>query len=260
MDLIGFAAATFHRGMPFWRVPTTSLSQCDSGVGIKNGINLGRLKNALGTHAIPQGVFIDPDFLSSLDIRSWTAGIGECVKIALLKSPNYFNEIQEHSTAFQERSPDISNSVLKQCAIFHFQHIATSNDPYENHESRPLDFGHWSAHKIESLTEYQIQHGEAVLAGLSIDCTYSHLQNWLCKETFSRICSLNNKLLSDKATRQYIKNLRPERIFEGIEEFRQHIGGKLCLTMLKDIGCPMEVDHVDQKIMLRSIVDFQLTL
>ncbi|MCH7475198.1 MAG: 3-dehydroquinate synthase, partial [Gemmatimonadetes bacterium] len=175
LDLVGYVAATAHRGVRHIRVPTTVLSQNDSGVGVKNGVNAFGKKNFIGTFAPPAAVICDFDFLITLSDRDWIAGIAEAVKVALLKDHAFFNWIQEKVPMLVERDLKTMHRLIHQCAKWHVDHIGTYGDPFETGSARPLDFGHWVAHKLEQLSDYKIRHGEAVAIGISLDTTYSHL-------------------------------------------------------------------------------------
>ncbi len=175
LDLVGYAAATAHRGIRLIRVPTTVLAQNDSGVGVKNGINAFGKKNFLGTFAPPYAVINDFTFLTTLSDRDWRSGIAEALKVALIKDASFFDFIHSHSVALVRRDMDIMQQVIYRCAQLHLEHIANSGDAFEMGSSRPLDFGHWAAHKLEHLTNYSLRHGEAVAIGIALDSTYSYL-------------------------------------------------------------------------------------
>ncbi|MEO0333004.1 MAG: 3-dehydroquinate synthase, partial [Bacteroidota bacterium] len=178
LDMVGLAAAVSHRGVRHVRIPTTVLSQNDSGVGVKNGINYFGKKNFLGTFAPPYAVINDSAFLSTLDDRDWRAGIAEAIKVALIKDAAFWERLEQDVTALVNRDQDAMSHLIYRCADIHLQHIA-GGDPFEMGSSRPLDFGHWAAHKLEQLTDYQLRHGEAVAIGIALDITYSYLKGML---------------------------------------------------------------------------------
>ena len=187
LDVGGFAAATAHRGIRLLRIPTTTLSQNDSGVGVKNGINAFGKKNFTGTFAPAWAVFNDLRFLETLPDREWRAGIAEAVKVALIKDAAFFDYIEGVAPALAARDLPAMGQLIHRCARLHVAHICQGGDPFEMGSSRPLDFGHWSAHKLEQLTHYRLRHGEAVAIGLALDATYSHLQGWLSAEDCRRV-------------------------------------------------------------------------
>ena len=150
LDIVGYAAAVSHRGIRHIRIPTTVLSQNDSGIGVKNGINYFGKKNFLGTFAPPIAVFNDELFIDTLTDRNYRSGISEAVKVALIKDPAFFEWIEKHADALVKREREAMNYLICRCAELHMQHIA-GLDPFESGSSRPLDFGHWSAHKLEQF-------------------------------------------------------------------------------------------------------------
>ncbi|HZK63829.1 MAG TPA: 3-dehydroquinate synthase, partial [Puia sp.] len=186
LDLAGYAAAVSHRGINLIRIPTTVLSQNDSGIGVKNGINHFGKKNFLGTFAPPVAVFNDDRFLDTLDGRNWRSGISEAVKVALIKDAEFFNWIEAHTPELVSRNRDVMNYLIRRCADLHMQHIG-GPDPFEKGSSRPLDFGHWSAHKLEQLTHFEVLHGEAVAMGIALDSLYSSLAGYLSPAKAERI-------------------------------------------------------------------------
>ena len=165
MDMAGLAAATAHRGVRHIRIPTTTLSQCDSGVGVKNGINAFGKKNFIGTFAPPFAVINDFQLLAPLSPRDKRAGFAEAVKVACIRSREFFDALEEDAAALAQFQPDAMRKLIRRCAELHMDHIATSGDPFEFGSARPLDFGHWSAHKLEQLSDFKIRHGEAVAIG-----------------------------------------------------------------------------------------------
>ncbi|BCL36476.1 3-dehydroquinate synthase [Nostoc sp. MS1] len=250
LDLIGYAAATAHRGVRLIRIPTTVLAQNDSGIGVKNGINAFGKKNFLGTFAPPYAVINDSAFLTTLCDRDWRSGIAEAIKVALIKDPIFFNFIHENTAALVLREMDTMQMVIYRCAQLHLQHIAKAGDPFEKGSSRPLDFGHWAAHKLEQLTNYSLRHGEAVAIGIALDSTYSYLLGWLSHSEWQQI--LNT--LSGLGFKLYVPELTDtSSLFQGLTEFREHLGGELTITLLQHIGKGIEVHEVDLSIYKQAI-------
>jgi len=241
LDMAGYAAATTHRGIRLIRVPTTVLAQNDSGVGVKNGINAFGKKNFLGTFAPPYAVLNDCDFLYSLDDRDWRSGIAEAIKVALIKDESFFEAIASCAPALVRRDIDAIQQLIYRCAQLHLEHIANSGDPFEMGSSRPLDFGHWAAHKLEQLTNYSLRHGEAVAIGIALDSTYSYLLGLLSRSEWQRILNL----LETLGFVLYVPQMRQDCLFQGLTEFREHLGGELTLMLLQAIGQGIEVHEVD---------------
>lgn len=255
LDMIGFVAATTHRGVRHIRVPTTVLGQNDSGVGVKNGINAFGLKNLLGSFAPPFAVLNDADFLRTLHPRDKIAGIAEAVKVALIRDALFFEWLEENAQALRDCVSEPMARMIRRCAELHMRQIAHGGDPFETGSARPLDYGHWSAHKLEALTAHELRHGEAVAIGLALDTRYSVQIGMLAAGGEERVYELLKRLgfyLWHPAmeTRDEDGGLI---IMRGIEEFREHLGGELTITLLRDIGHGEEVHAMDNNEILHAI-------
>jgi 3-dehydroquinate synthase len=251
LDLVGYAAAVSHRGIRHIRIPTTVLSQNDSGVGVKNGINYSSKKNFLGTFVPPVAVFNDFHFLTTLSDAEWRSGISEAIKVALIKDKTFFSWLQENARALASRNMDAMKHLIRQCAAMHIEHIA-SGDPFEMGSSRPLDFGHWSAHKVEQLSDFSIRHGEAVALGIALDSTYSYLAGRLSESELKSIIQLMKTIgFSITHPLMEIKNEK-SAILNGLNEFREHLGGKLTIMLLDSIGKGVEVHELDNQLLIKA--------
>jgi 3-dehydroquinate synthase len=244
LDLVGYSAAIAHRGINHIRIPTTVLSQNDSGVGVKNGMNYLGKKNFLGTFAPPVAVFNDSSFLVSLSERHWLSGISEAIKVALIKDVVFFDWIDTHAEALAARDLQAMKQLIKRCAELHIHHIG-SGDPFETGSSRPLDFGHWSAHKLEQLTNFEVLHGEAVAVGICLDSVYSQLIGNLSSSATQRIIQLFIKLGLPITHPAALADNDASPILQGLQEFREHLGGRLTIMLLKEIGKGEEVHEMD---------------
>jgi len=257
LDAAGFAAATAHRGVRLIRVPTTVLSQDDSAVGVKNGINAFGKKNYLGTFTPPFAVINDAAFLSTLSDRDWRGGTTEAVKAALIRDPQFFEFLEQHASALVDRDLQVMTKVIRHSAMLHLRHIATGGDPFEQGSSRPLDFGHWAAHKLEQVTNHRLGHGEAVGIGIALDTTYSHLAGFLPETSWRRIVQLLAALgvpLYDAALENRLDTpAHSDCILRGLDEFREHLGGRLTIMLLKEIGQPFDVHEVRADLVRQSI-------
>lgn len=259
LDMAGYAAATAHRGVRHIRVPTTVLSQNDSGVGVKNGINAFGSKNFLGTFMPPDAVINDFAFLKTLEDRDWRAGISEAIKVALIKDPAFFAFIQENAHALSPavRDARAMQHLIHRCAELHVAHISAYGDPFERGSSRPLDFGHWAAHKLESLTHFELRHGEAVAIGIALDCYYSYLVGTLSRPALDLILATFDELGFDLYVPALEAHLdtpdHPQSLFRGLAEFREHLGGELTVMLLESIGKSKEVHEVDYDVYRKAI-------
>ena len=241
-DLVGYAAATAHRGVRVARVPTTVLAQADSGVGVKNGVNAFGKKNFLGCFAPPFAVLNDFSFLRTLPARDAVAGMAEAVKVALIKDATFFAWMEEHAQALARLDPGPLAVLIRRCAQLHLEHIGGGGDPFEQGSARPLDFGHWAAHKLEALSGYQLPHGEAVAIGLALDTRYSFEIGRVDERTSERVLALLRALglpLWHPALE------RADELLAGLQEFREHLGGELTVSMLDAIGRGCDVHELD---------------
>jgi 3-dehydroquinate synthase len=248
LDVAGFAAATAHRGVRHVRIPTTTLSQADSGVGVKNGINAFGKKNFIGTFAPPFAVINDFNLLATLQPRDKRAGYVEAVKVACIRDINFFDEIERDAEKLISFEPAAMKHLIRRCAELHLEHIASGGDPFETGSARPLDFGHWAAHKLEQLSNFQIPHGEAVAIGIALDVIYSNKIGLLDEKSCERILKLLEQLGFKLFTDELLQKNSGGgfQILAGLEEFREHLGGELTITLLGEIGRGVEVHEMNQ--------------
>ncbi|MDB6108546.1 MAG: aroB [Pedosphaera sp.] len=246
LDMAGLAASTAHRGVRHVRIPTTTLSQADSGVGVKNGINAFGKKNFLGTFTPPFAVVNDYEMLESLSDRDKRAGYVEAVKVALIRNREFFESIEQDARQLAAFEPKAMQRLIHRCADLHLNHIATSGDPFEFGSARPLDFGHWAAHKLEQLSEYKLRHGEAVAIGLALDVIYSRKMGFLDAASAERVLKLLEALGFDLYANEllHVDSDNSLILLNGLEEFREHLGGELAITLLHDLGQGFEVHEM----------------
>jgi len=255
LDMAGLAAATAHRGVRHVRIPTTTLAQDDSGVGVKNGINAFGKKNFIGSFAPPHAVINDFQLLASLSHRDLRAGYIEAVKVALIRDAGFFEAIERDAGPLAEFQPAAMQRLIHRCAELHVQHIATSGDPFEFGSARPLDFGHWAAHKLEQLSEYRLRHGEAVAIGIALDTVYSRRIGLLAAADSSRILALIDRLGFELQCQEmhHVGTRGALLLLDGLEEFREHLGGELTITLLEAIGRGVEVHQIQRETMIQAL-------
>lgn len=250
LDTVGYAAAIAHRGVRLIRVPTTTVAQADSGVGVKNGINAFGKKNYLGVFSSPWAVINDESLLATLSERDWRCGFAEAVKVGLVKDAALFETIAAQAWAINERRLDVAVPVIRRSAELHLRHITEGGDPFELVSARPLDFGHWAAHKLEQMTEFRLRHGEAVAIGLALDVLYSIETGLLAEADGQRVLdclaglgfSLHDEAMADT-----------DVLLQGLDEFREHLGGRLTVAMLTDIGTAIDIHEMQPAAVARSI-------
>ncbi len=255
LDAVGLVAATAHRGVRHIRIPTTVLSQNDSGVGVKNAVNFKGIKNYVGTFAPPWAVLNDFDFLDTLPRRERIAGISEAVKVALIRDREFYLWLEQHADDLATFQPAAEEYMVRRSAELHMHQIAHGGDPFEAGSARPLDFGHWSAHKLEALTNHHVRHGEAVAIGIALDARYSVLAGLLAKGEEERIVVLL-ETLGLRIWHAALDSTDPGgelAILTGLREFQEHLGGALTITLLGDIGVGVEVHQIDPALVRESL-------
>ena len=259
LDSVGFASTTFHRGIRIIRMPTTVLAQNDAGIGVKNGINAYNLKNLIGCFSPPSSIINDSAWLSSLSDRDYRSGFSEAVKVALIRDSNFYQWLYASTDKLVSRDDEACQYLIKRCAELHLHQISCGGDPFEKGSTRPLDYGHWAAHKLEALSNYDLSHGEAVAIGIVLDALYAHEIGLLSLKNVNSIITLMKSLsfslwhpaLSAESSQG--ENL----LLNGLEEFRQHLGGKLCITLLTGLGTAVEVDEIKTSLMMRAVQKLQ---
>lgn len=249
LDVVGYAAAVFHRGVRLVRVPSTTLAQADSGVGVKNAVNAFGTKNLVGTFAPAWAVVNDEALLASLPEDAWRDGFAEAVKVALLKDAPFYEQIRREAGKLRARDAAASIPVVRRSALLHLEHITAGGDPFEFRHARPLDFGHWAAHKLEQLTSFELSHGHAVAIGVALDCVYAELahgaRQGLAMEVAGCLAQIGLPVWHPML-------LQAEKVLAGLEEFREHLGGMLTITLVRAPGEAFDVHAIDADAMARA--------
>jgi len=247
LDLVGYAAATAHRGIRLIRMPTTTLSQGDGGVGVKNSVNAYGKKNFIGSFAVPHAVINDYAFLDALPERQMRDGYIEALKVGLIRDRDFVEWIEAHADALVLRDPSAVERLIERSAQHHVNHIVQGGDPFEVGSSRPLDFGHWVAHKLEQMSAFHISHGEAVACGIALDTLYSAKSGTLPLADAERIL----KVIQQLGFSIYYPELAATDsqgrliVMQGLYEFREHLGGQLTICLLKAIGLGYDAHEIN---------------
>ena len=255
LDAAGLAVALFHRGVDQIRVPTTALSQCDSGVGVKNAINAFGRKNLLGVFAPPHAVLNDAAMLATLPLRERRHAIAECAKVALLRDADLFAWLERHAEALADGDLPTLRHAVRRSAELHLLHIGTAGDPFEHRSARPLDFGHWAAHRLEALARGQARHGEAVALGLLIDTWYAEHAGILDEPLFDRLLRLLTACRIPMPIR-HLDDIGPDgdlAVMAGLDEFREHLGGSLVLTFPTVPGQRRDCENPDRELLKTAV-------
>lgn len=255
LDMVGFAASIVHRGLRLVRLPTTTLAQNDAGVGVKTGLDVCGVKNLIGTFAPPFAVINDFDMTATLTQEHWIAGLAEAMKVAIIKDREFFEFLCSRGVELRSRDGVAMAEAVRRCAMLHLDHIRTSGDPFETGSARPLDFGHWIAHKLEAMSNFQIGHGQAVAVGIAADSYYACRTGLLSEGELDQIiaglagCGL--EVYSDLlAARTADGSLE---ILGGLADFREHLGGRLSVTLPRNIGERIEVHQIDATIVGEAV-------
>jgi len=259
LDAVGFAASLVHRGIRQIRLPTTTLGQADAGLGVKNAINAFGNKNFLGTFTPPWAIINDADFLEALDDRSWRCGIAEAVKVAAIKDAAFLARLTTLTPALAQRDGEAMAEVIRASATLHLGHIAGSGDPFEQGSSRPLDFGHWSAHRLEVQSGHRLLHGEAVAIGVALDTCYAveigRLTMAEAEVILGILAGVGFQLDDPELATRDAQGRRA--VLVGLEQFREHLGGVLTLAMPMGLGHQEDLTTFDPDLFEAALARLQ---
>jgi 3-dehydroquinate synthase len=230
-DLTGYAAATYLRGVPFIQIPTTLLSQVDSSVGGKTGINHPLGKNMIGAFYQPQVVLADIDTLQTLPAREFSAGMAEVIKYGLIRDIEFFNWLEANMTqlmALDETA--ISEAIYRSCQN---KADVVAKDEHEQGERALLNLGHTFGHAIENAMGYGVWlHGEAVAAGTMLAADLSQRMGWLTEAETQRI----HTILSAAKLPLDAPKLGVEKYIDLMQMDKKVADGKIRLVLQQGIG------------------------
>jgi 3-dehydroquinate synthase len=197
--------------------------------------------------------------LATLSNQDKRAGYSEAVKVACIRDAAFFESLEREATRLCRFEPEAMRRMVRRCAELHLDHIANSGDPFEFGSARPLDFGHWSAHKLEQLTNFKISHGGAVAIGIALDVTYSKRMGFLDPRSAERVLRLLEALGFELFAPELLMPGRRHEplVLAGIEEFREHLGGELSLTLLREIGRSFEAHELNTAAVVDSLHELQ---
>ena len=246
-DVSGFAASMFKRGLKFINIPTTLLSQVDSSIGGKTGINNKYGKNLIGAFYQPSLVISDIIFLKSLPKREIICGYGEILKHAIIADKKFFTFLDiSGSQILDLKSPLIEKAIFKSCSI---KKKIVETDEKEMGIRKILNFGHTFAHAYEATLGYskKLNHGEAVILGIKTAAKFSLSNNILSNKEFNLIENHLNKLSLPKNINKFfsIKNLN--KILYFMKKDKKNNTNKINLVLLKKIGSPIYKQQFDEK-------------
>lgn len=230
-DIAGFAAAIFKRGVKVAQIPTTTVAQADSSVGGKTGVDSTISKNAYGAFWQPQVVYIDVETLKTLDDRQYRAGLVESVKHALIADDEYFDYLKENMPAILDRDCGILEQVAyTNCRI---KAAVVAEDPTEQNKRRILNFGHTIGHAVESASNFDLLHGEAVSVGIIGAELIARQMGFAAPDRLKRIQEVLSML---SAPLKIPKGLQKEELFDIIKRDKKAVNQWPKFVLLDEIG------------------------
>ena len=246
-DVSGFAASIFKRGLKFINIPTTLLSQVDSSIGGKTGINNNHGKNLIGTFYQPSLVISDIVFLKSLPRREIICGYGEILKHAIISDKKFFSFLDKNgSQILKLKSPLIEKTIFKSCSV---KKKIVETDEKEMGIRKILNFGHTFAHAYEATLKYskKLNHGEAVILGIKTAAKFSLSTNILNSKEFNLIENHLNKLDLPKDINKFFSKKDLNKILFFMKKDKKNNSNKINLVLLKKIGFPVYKLKFDEK-------------
>lgn len=240
-DTVGFAAASYMRGVRLVQIPTTLLSMVDSSVGGKVGVDLPEGKNLVGAFKQPAAVLIDPDVLTSLPPLEWRCGMAEALKHGLLADPTLLDptlHAPERAAELVARAVQVKVDVVQA-------------DPYEHGIRAHLNLGHTFAHAVERVTEYAWPHGEAVGVGLLAAAKLS-LAVGLCSEA---LVEQVDTMLAETGLPRRLTDLEPEKLYAAMGTDKKWQAGRSRFVLLRGVGKPCVIEDIPREIVIIVLQD-----
>lgn len=229
-DMAGFAAATYLRGIDFIQIPTTLLSQVDSSIGGKTGVDFIQYKNMVGAFHQPKLVYINVNTLTTLPDREYASGMAEVIKHGLIKDREYYHWIRNHQSEILSKDSQIlAEMILKSCDI---KRRVVEADPKEQGERALLNFGHTLGHAVETLMDFSLLHGECVAIGCRLALKLSGKRGMISEEEVKEANALFDVFHLD----QRFDRLTAEQIIETTKSDKKMAGGHIRFILLKNIG------------------------
>jgi 3-dehydroquinate synthase/shikimate kinase/3-dehydroquinate synthase len=238
-DITGFAASLFKRGLKFINIPTTLLSQVDSSVGGKTGVNTKYGKNLLGSFYQPNLVISDVQFLKTLPKRELICGYGEILKHSLIANKKFYNFLDKNSDKILKlSSPFIEKAIYESCKI---KKDVVEKDEKEKGLRKILNFGHTFAHAYEASLGYskKLNHGEAVILGMQSALSFSLKYNLIQKNDYYSILKHISKVKLPSKIRSFFKIKDSNKILSFMTKDKKNNSNKINLILLKKIGYPI---------------------
>lgn len=252
-DISGFVASTYRRGVPHIKVPTTLMGYVDASVGIKTGINFSSFKNRMGSFEVPAGVILDKEFLSTLDLRNLINGLGEIIKLAVILDGDIFSELERNgkdilARKFQDK---LGEHVLDRSVISMVNEL--SSNIYEDDLMRRVDFGHTFSLAIESASEYEVMHGEAVAIDVLFSSYIGVRRGALAPQEFERIVVLYKNL----GLPMWSPEVSQELFMSSLSERILHRDGHQNLPIPSSIGSCLFINDLTADEICDAVASFE---
>lgn len=248
-DMTGFAAATYLRGIRFVQIPTTLLSQVDSSIGGKTGVDFDSYKNMVGAFHQPSMVYLNVNTLQTLDETQFASGMGEVLKHGLIRDASYYEWCLDHMGEIEERQPDLLKEMVVRSILI--KRAIVQKDPLEKGERALLNFGHTVGHAIEKLMDFRLAHGACVNLGIIAASYISWKRGNIPEEIFYEIRDMS---VAFGLPISY-DSLRVDEILETMKKDKKRIGETTRMILLKRLGS----SYIDETVTddeIRSALQF----
>jgi 3-dehydroquinate synthase len=246
IDMGGWVAAGYMRGMRYINLPTTLVGQVDAGIGGKLAVNHGEAKNLIGGFHQPTGVVSNVSYLETLDVRHIRAGLAETIKKALIASPDYWTFIEARAEAILAKDLEALEQLV--AAAGAIKATLIERDPYEYDSRRTLGFGHALAHPLETITGYgPIIHGEAVALGMVVECRMAAARGLLAQDTLERVIALLARVGLPTCAAELPAAVDGDALIAATEKVRLARGGHLRWVLPAALGDTLIVDDVTDR-------------
>ena len=254
-DVAGFAASLFKRGLKFVNIPTTLLSQVDSSVGGKTGINTSEGKNLIGSFYQPKIVISDVEILKSLPFREVVCGYAEIVKHALIANKKFYNFLNKNiNEVLKLKSPSIEKSIYESCKV---KKLIVEKDEKEKNLRKILNFGHTFAHAYEASLNFskKLNHGEAVILGMKSAFKFSHNRKLISNKEFEAAINHLNNSHFPISIKNYFTIKKVNQIISFMMRDKKNNSKNIKLMLIRKIGGPIiekEFSHTTIRLFLKK--------
>ncbi len=254
-DICGYVASTLYRGIRWIFVPTTLLAQVDSCIGSKTSINYKNYKNLIGTFYPPSGIFIYPQFLFTLSELDYYSGLGEIVKLHIMAGPQRIEEIKIKLPLLKKRDPSTLKSVIGECLQIKKEYI--EEDEFDSGRRNLLNYGHCFGHGIETISNFAIPHGQAVVIGMilanSVACSRGLLHHETTEHLYEAL--LKHSLIIDRGKLEFNR----DDLIEAMKKDKKRTGVNLALIMMDEKFHFMKVSDLTGQEVEKALLEFYRT-